>query len=162
MGYCATSSKASRRPYRRQKAGHSSSKMNSDYGMECCHRCGGTPTLSRGAFLTTRWLHDPATMNQRVGFGFSHLRWPYQPGRTPFSPPGCWGSRFIDGFYDPVIEPVSSSGAARPRRCPREKFWPRDGSMRPSSINDQSTGVGFSTLAGQYRSGGCLFSPSAC
>ena len=61
--------------------------------------CGETSTLARGATLAARWLHEPQPIrNQPVGLGFPHDAGRYRPGGSPFSSPGCWSCRGMEGF----------------------------------------------------------------
>ena len=49
--------------------------------------CGGTSTLSRGATLAARWLHEPQPIsNQSVGLGFPHPAGGIDPGDLRFRP----------------------------------------------------------------------------
>ena len=61
--------------------------------------CGGTSTLSRKATLAARWLHQPQpSSNQPVGLGFPHPAGRYRPGGPPFSSPGSWSCRWMEGI----------------------------------------------------------------
>ena len=80
--------------------------------------CGGTSTLSRGATLAARWLHEPQPIrNQPVGLGFPHLAWRYRVGGSAFLCPGCWSCRDVEGFLIRGWELIFP-GWAGPRRCP--------------------------------------------
>ena len=59
--------------------------------------CGGTSTLSRGATLAARWLHEPdqrsAISNQPKGWGFQSVRGDIDPGDRPTTSPGYCSCR---------------------------------------------------------------------
>ena len=69
---------------------------------------GATSTLVRGATLAAHWLNEPQPIsNQLVWLGFSLRAGRYRPGGSPFSSPGCWSCRNMEGFMirgrDPIL-----------------------------------------------------------
>ncbi|CAM9319041.1 unnamed protein product [Laminaria digitata] len=55
-------------------------------------------TTSRGN-LAARWLHEPQPIGvQLMWVRFLHLARRYRPGGCPFSSPGCWSRRCLEGF----------------------------------------------------------------
>ena len=103
--------------------------------------CGETSTLARGATLAARWLHDQSA---RVELGFPHRAWRYRPGGSPFSFPGCWICRGMEGYLirDGTL---SSSGAAGPQRCPEGQLA---GSPSLSQSATSQLSWGFHTVRG--------------
>ena len=73
--------------------------------------CGGTSTLTRGATIAARWLHEPQKIsNHSVGLGFPHRVGRYGPVGSPFSSPDIRYVNIRKDFY--------SGDAAGPRRWP--------------------------------------------
>ena len=59
----------------------------------------GTSTLARGETLAVRWLHERQSIsNHPVGLGFPHRAGRYRPVESPFSSPGCWRRKDMEGF----------------------------------------------------------------
>ena len=55
-------------------------------------------SLSRGATLNTRWLHEPQPLSDHtVGLRCSHRAERYRPGGSLFSSPFCWNCRDMEG-----------------------------------------------------------------
>ena len=89
-------------------------------------------------------------MGQWMRVGSSHRGGGYQPGRTQFSPPGCWictciGVFLIRGWC--LILPTcgGTSTLVRGEIMAARKLH------EPQPISDQWMGVGFPHRAGRYR-----------
>ena len=82
--------------------------------------------------------------------GFPHHAGRYRPGGSPFSSPGCWSSRYLEGSGDGIL---SSPGAERPQRWPEVRLSQRAGSMSPSQ-SAISRWVGVSTPCGAVSTRG--------
>ena len=111
--------------------------------------CGGTSTLARGATVAARSLDEPQPIsNQPVGLGFPHLARRYRPRGSPFSSPGIWICRCMEGFIVKGWETILPGCA---------------GSMYdPQPISDRPARLGFPHHAGRFRPGGSPFSYPGC
>ena len=64
--------------------------------------CGGTSTLSRGATLTARWLHESQpTVFSQWGWGFHILQGGVDPGDARFRPRVVGVVDTVEGFLHP-------------------------------------------------------------
>ena len=124
--------------------------------------CGDTSTLTREETLAARWLHEPHLIsNQPVGFEFPHPAGRYRPGGSPFSSPGCWSCRNMEGFLirrRDLILPGCGDTSTLTREETLAARWLHE----PQSISNHPEGLGFPHPAGRYRPGGSPFSSPGC
>ena len=120
--------------------------------------CGGTSTLSRGATLAARWLHERQPIsNHPVGLGFPHPVGRYRSGGSAFTSPDCWSCRCIKGFLIrgwELILPGCGGTSALARGATLAARWLHE----PQPISNHPVGLGFPHPAGRYRPGGFAFS----
>ena len=121
-------------------------------------RCSAT-SLSRGATLDSRWLHEPQPISDyAVGLGLYTVRSGIDPGDLRFRPRyvgvmEIWKD-FLSGDGN-----VSSPGAARPRGWPEGQLPPHAGSMSTSRSAITQWGRGCLTAPGGIDRGDPFSSP---